>query len=215
MLSAAADHATVMATIADHLSHALTRLKHGDGRPDLGRVSELAKNCEERADEIVRRSSRLLDQTNDGHLLRRLLSQADDVADALESTSFMLTVVPPNTDQKSIAMLEELAELVNRGAREYVRCLEDARDLSHTANRVEIEKFLVAVDQLAELRHQVGSAERIVRERLIRSAPDFRELHVASAIAQGFDQAAHTLARCSLIVRDYVLNTTSGRAQIP
>ena len=69
VLSAAADHATVMATIADHLSHALTRLKHGEGRPDLGRVSELAKNCEERADEIVRRSSRLLDQTNDGHLL--------------------------------------------------------------------------------------------------------------------------------------------------
>ena len=127
VLSAAADHATVMANRGPS-SHALTRLKHGEGRPDLGRVSELAKNCEERADEIVRRSSRLLDQTDDGHLLRRLLSQADDVADALEGTAFMLTVVPPN-DQKSIAMLEELAELVNRGAREYVRCLEDARDL--------------------------------------------------------------------------------------
>jgi uncharacterized protein Yka (UPF0111/DUF47 family) len=215
VLGAAAEHASVMATIADHLAHALTRLKHGDGRPDLGRVSELAKNCEERADEIVRRSSRLLDQTNDGHRLRRLLSQADDVADALEKTSFMLTVVPPTIDQKSLAMLEELAELVNRGAREYVRCLEDARDLSHTANRVEIERFLVTVDQLAELRHQVAGAERIVRERLIRSAPDFRELHVASAIAQGFDEAAHTLARCGLIVRDYVLNATTGRAQIP
>jgi hypothetical protein len=80
---------------------------------------------------------------------------------------------------------------------------------------VEIEKFLLTVDQLAELRHQVAGAERIVRERLIRDAPDFRELHVASAIAQGLDQAAHTLERCSLIIRDYVLHTTPGRAQIP
>jgi hypothetical protein len=73
----------------------------------------------------------------------------------------------------------------------------------------------VTVDQLAELRHQVGSAERVVRERLIREAADFRELHVAATIAQGFDQAAHTLARCALIVRDYVLHTAPGRAQIP
>jgi hypothetical protein len=83
-----------MATIADHLSHALTRMKRGEERPDLGRVSELAKNCEERADEIVRRSSRLLDQTTDGYRLRRLLSQADDVADTLEGTAFMLTIMP-------------------------------------------------------------------------------------------------------------------------
>src|SRR5580765_134133 len=215
VLGAEADHAAVMATIADHLSHALTRMKRGEERPDLGRVSALAKNCEERADEIVRRSSRMLDQTSDGYRLRRLLSQADDVADALEGTAFMLTVVPPNIDKKSLSMLEELAELVNRSAREYVRCLEEARDLSHTATRVEIEKFLMTVDQLAELQHQVASAERIVRERLIRDAPDFRELHVASAIAQGLDQAAHTLARCGLIIRDYVLHTTPGRAQIP
>ena len=40
------------------------------------------------------------------------------------------------------------------------------------------------------------------RERL-------RELYVASAMARGFEQAAHTIARCAVIVRDYVLNTSS------
>jgi hypothetical protein len=29
-------------------------------------------------------------------------------------------------------------------------------------------------------------------------------------MARGLEQAAHTLARCGVIVRDYVLNTTSG-----
>src|SRR5262249_57735386 len=137
------------------------------------------------------------------------------VAEARGGASVMLTLLSPTVDKKNIAMVEELAELVNRGTREYVRCVEEARDLSHTASRIEIEKFLVTVDQLAELRHQVGSAERVVRERLIREAADFRELHVAATIAQGFDQAAHTLARCALILRDYVLHTAPGSAQNP
>ena len=34
VLGAAADHAAVMATIADHLSHALMRMKRGEERPD-------------------------------------------------------------------------------------------------------------------------------------------------------------------------------------
>jgi hypothetical protein len=34
-------------------------------------------------------------------------------------------------------------------------------------------------------------------------------------MARGLEQAAHTLARCGLIVRDYVLNTTSGVTNIP
>ena len=88
-----------------------------------------------------------------------------------------------NIDQKNIAMLEELAELVNRSAREYVRCLEDARDLSHNASRAEIG---IPRDRRSACRASgtVGSAERIVRERLIRNAPTFVSC-IASAVPRG------------------------------
>jgi uncharacterized protein Yka (UPF0111/DUF47 family) len=205
-----AEHATVMSTLAEHVAHALTRLKRGDGHNDVRSTAELAKGYKAGADEIVRRSSRVLDQTGHGLHLRRLLGKADDVADALEEAAFMLRLVPAEVDPKTISLLDDLADLVNRGAHEYVRCLEDVRDLPHAPARAEIERFLVTLDQLVELEHQGGTAERTIRERLMHNTSDFRELYVVSTMAHGLEQAVGRLAQCGLIVRDYVLDATSG-----
>ena len=213
-LGAAADHATVLSTIAEHLHRALTRVTRGEGRDEAASVSEVVTGLEARADEIVRRSSRLLDQTGDGHHLRRLLNEADDAADMLEETAFLLTLVPVKSDPKAVALLEGLADLVSRGAREYVRCVEDARDLAHAPTRPAIERFLVTVDRLAGFRHQAGLAERAIRASLLGGTADCHELFVSSAMARGLEHAAHTFARCAVIVRDYVLNTTSGITNI-
>jgi hypothetical protein len=88
--------------------------------------------------------------------------------------------------------------------------MEDARDLTHAAARPAIERLLVTVDQLEDFRRQAGTAERAIRASLLHGTADCRELYVSSAMARGFEQAAHTFARCAVIVRDYVLNTTSG-----
>ena len=210
ILGAAVDHASVLSTIAEHVSHALTRATRGEGHDEVGSVSERVTGLEAQADEIVRRSSRLLDQTGDGHDLRRLLSEADDAADVLEDVAFLLTLMSAKCDPKGVALLEGLADLVRRGAREYLRCLEDARDLAHPPGRQATERFLVTVDQLAGFREQAGVAERALRAALVRGNIDCRELYVSSAMSRGLEQAAHTLARCGVIVRDYVLNTTSG-----
>jgi len=215
VLGAAADHATVVSTIAEQLRHALTRVTKGDGRGEVASVSEMVTGLEARADEIVRRSSRLLDHTGDGHHLRRLLSEADDAADLLEEAAFLLTLVPVNCDSKGVALLEGLADLVSRSAREYLRCIEDARDLSHGLGRPAIEQVLITVEQLAGYRQQASVAERAIRASVLGGTADCRELYVSTAMARGLEQAAHTLARCGLIVRDYVLNTTSGVTNIP
>jgi hypothetical protein len=215
VLGAAADHATVVSTIAEQLCHALTRVTKGDGRGEVASVSEMVTGLEARADEIVRRSSRLLDHTGDGHHLRRLLSEADDAADLLEEAAFLLTLVPVNSDAKGVALLEGLADLVSRSAREYLRCIEDARDLSHALGRPAIEQVLITVEQLAGHRQQASIAERAIRASVLGGTADCRELYVSTAMARGLEQAAHTLARCGLIVRDYVLNTTSGVTNIP
>ena len=215
VLGAAVDHASVLSNIAEHLSHALTRATRGEGYDEFVSVSERVTGLEAQADEIVRRSSRLLDQTGDGYDLRRLLSEADDAADVLEDVAFWLTLMSAKCDPKSLALLEGLADLIRRGTREYERCLEDARDLAHPPGRQAIERFLVTVDQLAGFRQQAGVAERAVRAAVLHGSADCRELYVSSAMARGLEQAAHTLARCGVIVRDYVLNTTSGCDQRP
>jgi hypothetical protein len=94
-----------------------------------------------------------------------------------------------------------------RAAREYVRCLEDARDLSRTTGRSELERFLVAVDRLAEIENSCDEAERAVRERMFRGgATDFRQVYVVSELTRQLDRATDSLVHSGLLVRDYVLS---------
>jgi uncharacterized protein Yka (UPF0111/DUF47 family) len=205
-LAMAAEHAAIVATLAERLRHVLVRARAGRGASQAARTAALAKTWETRADELVTRACRLRDQGAGATILTRLLASADDVADALEETAFLLTLIPSDTESKAIASLRPLAELVCRSAREYVRCLECARELPREPARADVEDVLVAVDHLLELEHESDGEERAVKARLLEGSKDFRELYVLSAIARAFEQSADALARCSLIVRDYVLN---------
>lgn len=212
VLTAVADHANLVSALSDRLRDALVRLRGHGIVEDAARTADLAKAWEHRAAEIVRRSIRLLAQTNDGHDLRRLLLEANAAADVLEQAAFTLTLVPPQSDHKGVALLDDLANLVNQSAREYVRCIEDARDIRRAPTRPDLERFLVAVDRLADLQRQCDTAERVIEATLLHGSGDFRELHVLSTMARAFRQAVESLARCSVIVHDYVLaSTASGR----
>ena len=210
VFTAVADHAALVSALSDRVRSALIRLKgHGVGE-DTARTADVAKVWEQRAAEIVRRSTRLLEYSNDGHNLRRLLTEANTVAALLEQATFTLTLVPRQADHKGVALLDDLADLVSQSAREYVRCIEDARDIRRAATRSDLERFLVAVDRLTDLEHQSHAAERVIETTLMQESSDFREVHVVSATARSFQQAVESLARCSAIVRDYVLSTTGG-----
>jgi uncharacterized protein Yka (UPF0111/DUF47 family) len=210
VIGAATEHATIIVSLAERLLGALAQLKNGVTREDAIRAAELASTWEIRADEIVRHASRLFDHGgNSGHLMR-LLSEADEAADALEETAFLVKLIPEQIDSKAVSLLEDLADMASRGAREYVRCLEDARDVARTCARSDVERLLVAVDRLTELEHDSDAAERAVIERLVQGPGGFRELHVLSEMAHCLEKAADSLARCGVIVRDHVLSITAG-----
>jgi uncharacterized protein Yka (UPF0111/DUF47 family) len=114
--------------------------------------------------------------------------------------------VPATAGPEGVESLNALAEVVVRSTREYVRCLECARELPREPSRSDIEEVLVAVHHLLELEHESDGIERGVEAKLLSVCGDFRELHVLSAVAHGLEEAADALARCSLIVRDYVLS---------
>lgn len=210
VLSATADHAMLLSALSDRLRGALTLLKGQDGFDEVARTADVAKAWETRASEIVRRSSRLLEQTNDGHHLRRLLTEASTVSEMLEQAAFKLTLFPEQTDPKGVALLDDLADLVSQSTRAYVRCIADAREIRRATTRSELERLLITVDRLADLEHESDTAQRVLETTLMRGRGDFRQLHVLSGTAHAFHQAIGSLARCSLIVRDYVLNTASG-----
>ena len=210
LLGAAADHATVIAAAIEWIAHTVTRLKRHESRPDSTAAVSLIRTWRTRADEFARRTTRLIDHSNELHHFRRLMTDGDHAVKSLEHAAFALTLIPAETDMTLLSLLDSMSSLVSNGIHEYVRLLEEARDLTRAPDRSDLERFLVTVDRLVALDEHCDAAERTMLERLIRGPADFRELHLVSAIARHLDTAFDALVRSSLMVRDHVLGVAPG-----
>ena len=209
MLAAAADHATVIASAVEWIAHNVERLKQHEGHHETHRNGPVAlsviRSWRSRADDIVRRTVRMLDHSGDLTQFRQLTANAESAVKALEETAFTLTLLPPEIDMAIVPLLEAQIGLVHNGVHEYVQCLEAARSITRLPDRSDLDRFLAAVDRVVALEDPCDAAERAVLDRLIRTSSDFRELHVLWAVASGIDAAFDSLVRSSLMVRDYVL----------
>jgi uncharacterized protein Yka (UPF0111/DUF47 family) len=209
-LGAIADHAMVLAEMVEWIRHAITQLKHhehADGAP----AATVLKAWKTDADTIIRRTRRAIDSVEHGAQLRRLLSEGDKAVKVLDEAAFILTLVPNGIDAGLADLLDQLADLTSRAVREYIRCLEDARDLSRGAARPDLERFLVTVDRLVTLEDSCDEAERAIRERVLRGpSSDFREVYVLSELTRRLDLATDWVVQSGLLVRDYVLSIAPG-----
>ena len=211
VLAGVAEHATMIAALADRVRHEFTLRKNHEGGDHGSRTSELAHGWTARADEMLRHETRYMESSGGGHQLRPLLTEAGGAATALEETAFMLPLLPGAIDPKMLGLLEGLADQVGATAREYVRCLEEGKDLSRSSDRRDIDSFLVTVDRLTALGRQTNLSRRTITERILRGSGDCHELYVLTTLADGFERAASRLASCGSIVRDEVLRTRLTR----
>ena len=209
VLTAAFDHAMLVSAHLDRIRCALIRLK-GEACDSRIGSAQIADSWDKHASDIATRSSRLLERTHDRHHLHSLLTEAGAVAEALEQAAFKLTFMLRPSDSHDIALLGALADLVSHSAREYVRCLEDARDIRRTAApaRCDLERFLLTIDRLADLKSR--SDATAIETALIRDDGDPKPPVALLEVARSLRQAIASLARCSLIARDYVFSTTAG-----
>ena len=211
LLGAMAEHAVVLAGMTERIHTVITQLRARQAPADTARTATLMRHWRSDADTILERARRTIDNVADGWHLRRLLSEGDRAVKVLDEAAFTLTLVPDGIDPSVAALLDELADLASRAAREYVRCLEDARALSRSTGRAELERFLVAVDRLAMIEISCDEAERAVRERMFRGdATDFRQVYVVSELTRQLDRATDSLVHSGLLVRDYVLSVSPG-----
>ena len=209
VLTAAFDHAMLVSAHLDRIRGALIRLK-GEACDTPTGPAHLADNWEKHASDIATRSSRLLELARDRHRLHPLLTEAGAVAEALEQAAFKLTFMPRQSDSQDVALLGTLADLVSHSACEYVRCLEDARDIRRTAApaRCDLERFLLTIDRLADLESRSGAIA--IETALIQDDGNPQGPVALLEVARALRQAIESLARCSLIARDYVFSTTAG-----
>ena len=211
-LALAADHAALVVSLASLVRDAAAEADVSSEGDRVRGLAARAKVWESRADELVRRACLAVHHASIASALARLLSEADDAADALEEAAFLLTMMAGRAgDPSTAAPLQALAALVARGAQAYVTCVEAARDAHPVGAREAIEEFLVAVDRVIAFEHESDEQERAAEAEFVAAARDFRELHVLSKIVGCLGDAADALARCAVMLRDDVLQALNTR----
>ena len=210
LLGAIAEHAALLASMVERIRGTVTTLRTHDGA-DVARTAELLRSWKSEADAIIERARRSVDTVDHGRQLRRLLSEGDRAVKVFEEAAFTLTLVPHSLDADVASLLDQLADLASHAARDYVRCLEDARELSRCTARSELERFLVTIDRLATVEDGCDEAERRLRERMFRgNGIDFRTVYIVAELTRQLDRATDSLVHSGLLVRDYVLSVSPG-----
>ena len=210
-LDLVAEHATLLVELAAAVRDALQHARAGD-RAFVQRCADRARRWEHRADDLVNQARALAFRRPDTTPIRRILADADDVADDLEDAASMLTLLGSGgADDGLYEPVERLAELVVHGAQEYMKAIEGARSLHRDSPRADWQDFLEAVDEVMTAEHQSDDAQRAARQRLITTAPDFRQLAMFGEVAMRLEEAADDLARAGLAVRDHLLNEETPR----
>jgi uncharacterized protein Yka (UPF0111/DUF47 family) len=213
MLEIAAEHASLIVELAMVLRDGLMTGSGSAGDREFRKRAALrAKTWEHRADELVTRARTARLHWDAAKAIPRLLDVADDAADELEEAVFRLAVLPvEGTSAASFEPLSDLSSLLVQGAQEYFKAVENARQLQRGSARQHIEDFLQAVDRTIAVEHRTDDAYRGAQANVPTFAGDFRQLHLFSAIARNFEDAADTLLRSVLMLRDYVLGEVLAR----
>ena len=205
VLALAADHAALIVSLALALQDALLRLR--TARPTLSRLAERAKRWESKADDIVNRARHAQRQVPDAEPIARLLPVADDVADGLEDAIFLVTLLSnQQPGAGAVETLQSLARLTALSAREYVRCLEIAKDVRRSGTRDDVQDLLEAVDRVITLEHESDEAERRAETAMLTTADNFRVLHLLAEIAKRLEESVDVLARCALMLKDSMMS---------
>jgi uncharacterized protein Yka (UPF0111/DUF47 family) len=204
LLAIAAEHAVLVGELARGVLEGL--LASPDASNAVRQGAQRAAAWERRADGLVERVRGLARHSPGAQVFARLVAEADDVADNLEEAAFLLTLAPAARNPGGFEeRLQALAGLLVTGAREWVKCLESTTHIRRGGAREDLQDFLESVDRVVTVEHQSDDAQREVTGALFTDAVDWRQLNLVLLVAQSLEQAADSLARCALTLRDHVL----------
>jgi uncharacterized protein Yka (UPF0111/DUF47 family) len=212
MLQLAAEHAALIVELAMAARDSLLSANRAGNGEYVERTAERARRWEHRADELVKKGRTARERSDTARAVPELLGTADDAADQLEEAIFLLTLLPGvSAAAPSFPPLHELAGLMVQGAQEYLKAVENARQLQRGSPRLQVQDFLEAVDRTITLEHQTDDAHRRAQASILTFAGDFKMLHLFAEIADGLVEAADALMRSVLRLRDYVFGEVLTR----
>ena len=203
LLGLVGEHAATIVELAEAVHATLATAATSEGAVAVARDAALR---ETRADDIVRRARSLAGRAPRAATLLRLVVEADDAADGLEESAFLLTLLPaPERAGAFSAPLLALAALLPAAARAWAECVHAAGQIRRGGERRIIDGFLEAVESVATAEHRTDDAQRSVTAALFKEPLENRQLQLVLLIAQTLEQVADSLAHCALSLRDHLL----------
>ena len=210
-LALASEHASLLVETAMAVRDGLGAVRAGDDT-FLQRSTARAKRWEHAADDLVNQCQALAKRWTSTERLRDVVMAADEIADDLEEAVWLLTVLREHEpDDEILQQLDALAVLVVHGAREYLRLIENGRELGRESSREDWQQFLQSVDEVVTAEHQADAASRTARARILTRASNFRQLQACNELVALLEEATDDLLHVALSQRDYVLGEMAGR----
>ncbi len=206
MLDLASRHATLVLEIATCVRDGVIGIRSTESKELLEKNAIRAKKWETKADLLMNEMRFKTKKSVETAAFQEILHFSDDAADALEESAFLLPLVPNDVPSTLHASLQELAELVIQGSREYLKAIENAKYIQNSTSREEIEDFLEAVDNVFMLEHRADDALRNTKVIIMKETNDNKQIHILSEITNNIETASDGLMKASLELRDYVLD---------
>ena len=166
-------------------------------------ATELAREWERDADEIVNRVRIAAARAEDPAPFLELVEAADDVADSLEEAAYYFGLLAPGRPSGTVrGRGRRLAALVLTSAREYLRAVMLGREVQRGGPREDMDAFLEAVHRIVALERETDEIERSVHAALVEEVDAAGELFVLVEATRALEEAADSLMHAARRLRD-------------
>ena len=210
LLNIAANHASLIVEISTTVRDGLVQIE-SDNQEFIKRNAERAKVWEKNADALLNNIRIIVNRSNSYFVFEKLVSNADDAADSMEETLFLLTLVSKEEITGYFyEPLLDLAELATHSSMEYLKAIENAKIIDKWSTREEIDDFLQTVDKIITIEHQADDVHREVKTAIMNDSNNFKQLHILSEISKNIEDVTDSLTKTGVIIRDYVMEVLAS-----
>jgi len=199
-------HAELVVAIGEAARDALEQAALAHPSRDRSEVARLARDWEQRADELVNEVRAACAREEDQAPFLDLVRQADDVADALEEATYSWSLLPQGrVCGQVLAESQRMIALVLDAARNHLRAARLARDVQRGSPSEDMDCFLEATDRIVALERDTDEARREVQTALVSEVDVAGELFVLAQATQACEEAADALMRAAYLLHRQVL----------
>ncbi|MBT9594848.1 MAG: phosphate transport regulator [Vitreoscilla sp.] len=191
-----AEHASYCQALAQAVSDGLAHGVQSSGRAAAD-LAARAKAWERKADHLVMQARDKAERQPRWRPVARLVEQSDDVADALEESAFLVSLIADHHRQGWIdevrSVLGRLASTVLQATQDQVKALAIARTLGGDSDSDDNDAFLGATWRVLQAERQCDAMLRDARRVILAAVQDAPSLMLVNDLAVTLELASDRL----------------------